>query len=1262
MRQNLFLTTALILFGSLAYGQCPPGPLGTGNFLDKPAGCATFGLNIEFTPLYSQLEDNSVITIDWGDGTANTTINVGTTGGQTGISYNTPVMHTYTEGNTTGQCVYEIEAFVTGPNNCYSQAETRVVAEIVIWNTDNFPDLQPTPLVFNVCAGTASQVNLEDLSPWNCTDPATTTSLNENTRWTQWVYGDVNSITGTVTVDGNPVGFPFSNVPDEHPGPVLDPQAPGSQSLQIFIPSSAQIGEEFSIDLNNWNQCNPFEDSGGTPTGLAPVTRRAFIHVIAPPSPEFEPREGNAAGISPVPPIFCIQQDIYFANQTTGTGGPYNYTWQFYDGPTDTDPLLESLFNQNPTFRFTSGGDKLIRLIATDGGADGACDAIHEEIITLSPDAVAAFDFYDDAFTTVIDPDFCQTGSDGFTVGFRDNTPLIPNTELLYVFYVQGNPPTSGTPDDTEPSGGVFSTTNIPDFTRSFSNEEYVIVRLIAENSATSCSSVAEDTIFIYGRPQPAFTAPDVCEGTRTTFTNIANEITSLTTRVNDDEVNLYEWDFSYDGSTFNVELARNSSADFDWFLDGTDIATGFEPATSVRGTYTVALRMTTEKGGCSDLVTLPVTIDRNPDAQLSHDAIGDLCPGDTITFSNGSNNLALPGTTYRLDITHPPSGFSTSATLTALDTLLTFDNPDDTTRTFEAQIRAESLDGCFAFSTIETFRISPDESAGFSDPTYNVFNTNCSAWNSTMVVDLATQGLNADAYSWSLYDENSLLDGYPVIRNSTDPNFNQLDYQIINTSATIQTYQMVLEAEKTGVCISNDTFNIQISPQPMATFTIERTEDCDRVNLALEASQKGLANYDWSFSPEPDLINGADDIFQISYARQPSTGADFIAEITLITTNLAACESDPEILTETVERERPTVVADFTLSSTSLQLPDNTVTITNTSTQNADYTYSWDFGDGTSFTGFDPGSHAYDRFGTYQITLEATDEFCSVETSQTLTVLPASPILDFEADILEGCAPLTVQFTNLSQFAVPGEFLWEFGDGSISRSDNPTHTFFASGDFTVRLRGQNEVGENSEIQKEAYISVFARPFADFLVSARVVYVPDQEVIFRNLSENATSFFWDFGDATTSIDPEPRHAYVEEGIYDITLIAMNDFGCVDTLFRSAEVEAVSGGQVTTPNAFTPSLNGSNGGMVSEGGDPNSINDVFLPRLEGVELFRMLIYNKWGELIFETNSQDRGWDGYYKNRLSPAGVYVYKLELRFSDGRDLIKVGDVTLIR
>lgn len=1285
MIARLTLTILLALIGLLGYGQC--SLLSTTISVDFSADgtCAPVTVNT-FTVTYTfnaaQNPADIEIQFIWND-PANTTETI-TGGGLVVSNANRTYQATATPfpyPDTGPECFFEAQAFIIVAGDvCETSEQTQIVPS---WNFDdeNGGIIAFDPGQYDMCENTTlNNVVFDDASTFNCNINDNPDNPNQISRWVQFVYGTnpapaVGRLRDLTVNDGGPVvvtdnagnlsapqtrGTGAVMVTAGYFGPVEEAPFPADVPIHSTFPISAPanaaniIGTTFEVTLYNWNTCNPFNGDQNDPNYEDAVTETLVIQVIPPPVPDFVARDSGPGGA--ILAEFCINADIYFDNETPG--GPYNYLWQFYDGPLDSDPLLDTSTDANPTFSFGNGGTKLVRLTATDPNADGVCDVVYDGFVNLSPDAIADFEFFDGGFIAPINPDFCQTGADVFTVGFRDNTIDQPSTEFRYEFYNESNALIG-----TQPTDGTFLVDPVPDFTRNFSTEEYTIVRLVARNTSTLCGSIDQDTVFVYGRPQPAFTPDEVCAGNRTSFSNIADPIASLTTQVNNDVTDLYEWDFSYDG-VFNVELVRTDNSDFDWFLDGTDIATGVEPITSADGTYTVALRMTTEKGNCSDLITQTVTINENPDAQLSHDALGDICPGDIITFNNDSNNPGLPSTTYSLEVSHVPSGFTFSTPLTLINTELSFSNPDDTTRTFQAQIRAETADGCFTFSPIETFRISPDEDAEFDDPAYNFFNTNCSQWNSTMIVDAATQALSADLYRWTLLDVNGVLAGYPVVKNSGDANFNELDYEIINTSNTIMNYAMVLEAEKAGVCITNDTFNIQISPQPLADFTFERTEDCDQVNYMLEATQKGLANYLWTFNPVPDLTFGANDELMITYNREANAGNDINAQITLITTNLASCQSVPEVINETIEKQRPASAVDFTLSTTTLQLPDNTVTIINNSSTGTGITYEWNFGDGSTFSGFDPVSHEYNQFGTYEMTLSVIDDFCIIESTQNITVLPTAPILDFEADTLEGCAPLTVQFTNLSQFAAPGEFLWEFGDGSISRSDNPTHTFFAGGNFNVRLRGQNEVGTNSEIEKEDYISVYARPFADFLVSTRVVYIPDQEAVFRNLSENATTFQWDFGDGTTSTDSDPRHAYSEEGFYDITLIAMNDFGCVDTLFRSAEVEAISGGEVNTPNAFTPSLNGPSGGTIGGGigNDPSRINDVFLPRLEGVERFRMLIYNKWGELIFESNSQDRGWDGYYRGKLAPSGAYVFKLELRFSDGRDIVKVGDVTLIR
>jgi len=1149
---------------------------------------------------------------------------------------------------------------------------------VVVWDTENNGggNFEVTPDPANVCENSAFTVEFTDISRLNCdADFESDAVANGNGRHTQFVYGTNTGLTdsdrikglslddggsiidlttatgaysgGTSTINGVEAVY-FGPIVDNLPPPLVEDPNNISFPISAVQDGANVAGNTFQVTLYNWNECNPYIPDGfGNPNYADAISINATITLVGAPDPQFDV-QNDLGTINP--PQFCIFENVNVINSTGP--GPFDYNWVLYDGSLDTDPRIGDTIRleENPTFVFETGGDKLIRLIASrndliEDGVNNECQFIRDRVINVSPDAEAAFEFFDPISSTVIDPDYCQTDpAQTFSTGIRDiSTNVQPNTEFRYQFFDE-----TGTIIGSNPASG-YDPNPIADFNLDYSTERFVVVELEARNNSTFCGSFYRDTIFVYGRPQPDFVANTVCEGELTTFSGIADPITSLTTRVNDDLVDSYEWDFSYDGSTFNVERTESDNTDFDQDL-------------GAAGAYDVALRMTTEKGGCSDLLVIPVTVNPVPDAQLAPVG-GPFCPGDLITFTNNSSNTD-PGVTYTLEVTHTPSSFFFSTGLTEVDTELAFDNPDDVARTYEAEIIAESSDGCTTTSNMITFDISPGEESNIDDPAYSVFGTNCSPWISTMEVDAETISLNAEEYTWTLLDsDDNILDGYPIVVEDSDPNFNELDYEIENTSATIMLYRMVLEAEKSGVCIANDTFNIQLSPQPDASFTLEREEDCERVNFFLEATQKGLANYNWELTPTPDQFLGSDDEIQISYNREANAGADFNATISLTTTNIASCESDPEIVVETIEKQRPDITADFTINPTELQLPETTVTITNNSSTGPGFTYLWDFGDGTTSTDQDPGSHEYTSFGTYQITLEVTDEFCTVETSQSLIVFPTAPILDFEADTLEGCAPFTVQFTNLSQFADPSTYLWEFGDGSISRSVNPTHTFFQGGNFTVRLRAENEVGQPSEIQKEEYITVNSQPFADFIVSARIVFIPDQEAIFNNISGNASSYFWNFGDGTTSTEENPRHAYTEEGFYSITLIASNDFGCVDTLFREAEIQAISGGEVNTPNAFTPNTSGPSGGIIEPGPqNPARINDVFLPRLEGVEKFRMFIFNQWGELIFESNSKNQGWDGYYRGRLAPAGVYVYKLELRFSDGQDVIKVGDVTLIR
>ena len=175
------------------------------------------------------------------------------------------------------------------------------------------------------------------------------------------------------------------------------------------------------------------------------------------------------------------------------------------------------------------------------------------------------------------------------------------------------------------------------------------------------------------------------------------------------------------------------------------------------------------------------------------------------------------------------------------------------------------------------------------------------------------------------------------------------------------------------------------------------------------------------------------------------------------------------------------------------------------------------------------------------------------------------------------------------------------------------------------------------------------------------MYVPDTELSTFNFSTGANKYSWDFGDGGKSTEEEPKYIYKVEGMYEINLYAKNDHGnnvvCSDTLAH--KVIAKQGGVTKIPNAFTPSPNGPSGGVSGNG----SFNDVFLPIIKGAEEYNLQVYDRWGNLIFESNSTQIGWDGYDKDgKLLPAGVYVYKVTIRLSDGQRTTQIGDVTMIR
>ena len=265
-------------------------------------------------------------------------------------------------------------------------------------------------------------------------------------------------------------------------------------------------------------------------------------------------------------------------------------------------------------------------------------------------------------------------------------------------------------------------------------------------------------------------------------------------------------------------------------------------------------------------------------------------------------------------------------------------------------------------------------------------------------------------------------------------------------------------------------------------------------------------------------------------------------------------------------------------------------------------------------------------------------------------------PKVDFSVDTDNGCPPLTVQFFNKSLNA-NSAFTWDFGDGNVSTHENPRHTFYEPGEYTVEL---STVGpDGSTVTSDTTILVHDLPVADFDVSPYKVYIPEQHLQCYNMSIDGDRYLWEFGDDSTSTLESPMHVYQDTGTYTIRLHVWSQYNCYDSTSRADIVQVIESGKIKFPSGFTPNPNGPVGGRYNLN---SRSNDVFHPIVRGIQEYHLEIYNRWGVMVFSSENVDVGWDGYFNGKLAQEGVYIYKVYGRYNNGRAFEQTGDFILIR
>ncbi|MHA4808161.1 DUF7948 domain-containing protein [Flavitalea flava] len=312
---------------------------------------------------------------------------------------------------------------------------------------------------------------------------------------------------------------------------------------------------------------------------------------------------------------------------------------------------------------------------------------------------------------------------------------------------------------------------------------------------------------------------------------------------------------------------------------------------------------------------------------------------------------------------------------------------------------------------------------------------------------------------------------------------------------------------------------------------------------------------------------------------------------------------------------------------------------------------FVWDFGDQTPQTppmGLGVVDHTFMQAGTYNVKLLLVDtHYCNFPDTLTKTIR-VSPMAKAQfVTPATGCAPYSAYFNNTSLGGV--QFFWDFGDGvGTSTETNPTYVYQNPGTYIVKLLELDPTTCNKQDQTQFAITVSGKPTASFTFAPSPP-VANTPIIFFNSSVGGTRFRYSFGDGDSAIKTSldtTQHLYIFTDTFDVCLVAYNQFGCTDTACK--RVATLIHPLLDVPNAFTPGRFGQNGIV--------KVASFGITRL----LFR--IYNRWGQLVFETNDPNQGWDGTRGGVLQPMDVYGYTVEADFSDGKHATKKGDITLIR
>ena len=760
-----------------------------------------------------------------------------------------------------------------------------------------------------------------------------------------------------------------------------------------------------------------------------------------------------------------------------------------------------------------------------------------------------------------------------------------------------------------------------------------------------------------------------ICPGETVSFTD-------LSTSEEPGGIVLWNWDFG-DGVGTSSEI--NPSYQFN------------DP-----GTYTVTLQIEPDDG-CGDSYNLDIVVSPLPEPDFT---FTEICEGNAMEFTNTST-IEAPFTIdeYEWDILN--NGISNYFT----------ENPSHTFNdagVFEVALTVTSNLGCEA-TIIQEVVVFDDPEADFSfisacegediefidESTVQFGDINQWDWDFDDGNQSSVQNPNHSFQEYGTYDVTLTVTSNQGCSNSITQEIDmypppEADFEIVNacyyenlqfndlsdnaavwqwdfgdgTGVSNQqnpfysydepgTYTVTLTIYSSNGCVNTHQLEAIAYPRPEPDFTASAVclgfENEYTPNVQVEAPYE-VDTYLWNFGGgnQSNLENPTHEF-----------NSEGIFDVTLTVTTDVGCENS--IVQEVIVYPLPMV--GFTATAVCL---GNVTNLTNTSgisnqyTENSIDNWEWHLGDGVVMQNTEDVQYIYNEDGTFEVTLIATSNHgCIDSTSSTITVHPL-PQVGFASFDTTGCTPVCATFVDTSSINSGGfsEYIWDFGDDDVITTTTPelnkcfeNDTYKQVHIYDVSLTVVSDMGCVGDTSKYSHVQVYPIPSADFIHSPNPAFTYGPYITFTNISIGATGHSWDFAGLGTSEEQHPNFNfdYNEGGVYPVELAVVNNFGCRDTVLKNIIIkdELI----VHVPNAFTP--------------DGDGINDLFGPVIQGhsVRDFRFLIFNRWGELIFESHTVDQWWDGTHKGKRVQQDVYVWKLIVRHGQTSEKHEyIGHVTLLK